>query len=137
MSQILKNLSNFSIFVNVFLFILNIVQNNDVTSIDIDFSLGIFSYSGTINLIVLIVTIGIILIALALVGTNVLGSGLSDTSVSLIIRVVAYVVLWIVISLTTLTFLEPLEITGDMLWGIMTLFYALGLLGSIATSEGV
>lgn len=125
----LKDLYHFSIFFNISIFILYMLISQDITSIHIYFNLGGgLKIDKEINFINLLIVIGLILVIVALLGAQVLGSGLSDESVKIFRRIVSYLILWITLSLFTLSFLEPLGIFANIFYWILTIIYVFGFI---------
>lgn len=97
-----------------------------------------YSTSYTINLdmnAIVIILLGIGL-ALSVVGIQVLGSGLSQTSVSIIIRAVIYILTWVIISLYTWSFLNNIAIVGNVIYIILTFLYGIGCFLNLVKSGG-
>jgi hypothetical protein len=89
-------------------------------------SMGIDNLTGAITIIVIFITLG------AIIGIQVLGSGLSDTSVRTITLAIVYIGVW-----TSLTFLAgnlifSIEEFGTIIYVSLTLVYAVGCIQKIA-----
>lgn len=84
--------------------------------------------SGVIAIIVVMIAIGVI------AGIQVLGSGLSDFSVSVIYKSVFFYSIWIIISAFGYDALGSIPIIGSIFYFILTLFYSLGVAQQIQGS---
>lgn len=76
------------------------------------------------------------LMGLALLGTQILGSGLSGESVRIILLGVFYIGLWVMLSLGTFTMITSIEYFGGYLYAGLSIFYLVGVGYSIAGSGG-
>lgn len=79
--------------------------------------------------ILIAITVGI-----AFVGIKVLGSGLSDPSVRVIITATVYTGLWLVLSVLASSLIFSIEIFGNIIYVILTIIYVIGVIEKI--SEG-
>jgi len=77
-----------------------------------------------------------IVIGLSFIGIKVLGSGLSDTTVSIINRAVVYFLMWAILSITTLGFLGLIPTFGYIIYGIISILYAFGVFQTLSTIGG-
>jgi len=84
---------------------------------------------GGIAIIVLIAGISIV------IGIQVLGSGLSDTTVKVLTILTAYGSLWIILSLLSMPLLFEIQLFGLLIYTILTLIYVIGMIEKI--SEGM
>jgi len=84
---------------------------------------------GGVSIIVLIAGVSIIL------GLQVLGSGLSDTTLKVLTILTAYISLWIILSLLSMPLLIESELFGILIYTILTLIYVIGMIEKI--SEGM
>lgn len=130
--DIIKSLYRFSLFFNFFIFVLSVITAKSITSIPAKFKIGSVNFSFDINLITMIFVILGIFAVIILAGTQVLGTGLSDSSIQLLIRLTAYIVIWIVLSIFSLSFLYYLEDFGNVIYVVLTIGYTLGFLQSLA-----
>ena len=79
--------------------------------------------------ILIAITVGI-----AFVGIKVLGSGLSDPSVKVIITATVYTGLWLVLSVLASSLIFSIEIFGAIIYVVLTIIYVIGVIEKI--SEG-
>lgn len=131
MSSFLSKMMNFALFTNFFIFVLALLSESDLTEVRLFFSFGDIEVEFFINFYVLIVAVSSIMVIGIIAGTNVMGSGLNDSSTKMVMKVLAFITLWIVLSLFTITFLSPLEDFGNLLWLLLTICYAIGFLEKI------
>lgn len=74
-------------------------------------------------------------IALGLIGLNVLGSGLPDSSVKIIWNGIVFYGLWSIFSVLGYTALVSIPLFGVMLWFFLTFFYTLGVFGKMGSDS--
>jgi len=79
------------------------------------------------------IIVGIIALA-TLLGIQILGSGLSDTSVRLISILSAYIGLWSVLSVLCIPLIIEIEIFGQLIYIGLTLAYTIGVIEKISES---
>lgn len=84
---------------------------------------------GGISIIILIAGVSIV------IGLQVLGSGLSDTTVKILTILTAYGSLWIILSLLSMPLLFESQLFGLLIYTILTLIYVIGMIEKI--SEGM
>lgn len=84
---------------------------------------------GGISIIILIAGVSII------IGLQVLGSGLSDTTVKVLTILTAYGSLWIILSLLSMPLLFESLLFGLLIYTILTLIFVIGIIEKI--SEGM
>lgn len=70
-----------------------------------------------------------------LIGIQVLGSGLSDTTIKVLTILTAYGSLWIILSLLSMSLLFEIQLFGLFIYTILTLIYVIGMIEKI--SEGM
>lgn len=100
-----------------------LIQNKTLTEISTSSTNAIFDINMTGGFIALIVTL---IVVGVLAGIQVLGSGLSDSSVKLIYSSTVWFGLWGVFSGLTFVLFVSLQIAGLIMWFGLTLIYALG-----------
>lgn len=137
MVDVFEKLYKFALFFNFCVFVFYVVFVGSVYNIPIQFSMGNINFSFSVNLLTMLFAIITIFTIIALVGTNVFGSGLSDTSITLIIKVTAYVIVWLVSSLFTLSFLSPIGNYGTIFYAILSVVYTLGFLQTLNKNSEV
>lgn len=125
---IMKQLSNFTVFFNMCIFVFTIIVSETFGVVKITINVGDIFIERNISLTAIIVSIVVIIILSALSGINIFGSGVNDSGTQAIIRVVSMVALYSVMSLFTISFFSPLEDFGTILYAILTIFYGLGFL---------
>lgn len=134
-NTILKTGFNFTVFFNFFIFLLTVISSSDPLIIDIAFELAGIPFDFEVNLIYMIIVVITIFGVIVATGFNALGSGLNDQSVKLLMKITAYVTLWIVLSIFTLSFLSPIEEIGSLFYLLLTIMYSLGVIEQISMSE--
>jgi hypothetical protein len=130
----LKEITNSIIVFHLIIFMISIImvfQSNFMISSDANFA-G-YNFNFTASIATIIASIVITLIVLSLIGIQGLASGLNDTSTATIIRVVKGGALWAILSSLTFQTLISLGIFGIILYTIMTLIYAINLIGGSET----
>jgi len=69
-----------------------------------------------------------IALASALIGIQILGSGLADSSVRLLMTGAVYTALWVFLSLLAYPLIRTIEIFGVVLYVILTILYTIGVI---------
>jgi len=119
---------------NLFMFIIG-------TVLGLDYRLVIVSTPGgyvfQINTNIIIFSVLTLIIGLSFIGIKVLGSGLSDTTVTIINRCVIYFVTWSILSTMSLSFLQLIPTFGNIIYMTLTFLYAFGVFYSCAEIGGV
>lgn len=124
----MKALVQFCLLVNGLFFIFGVIIISQSYS-----NVTIVNVNGTnvelkFNLNNIIPSIIAFVIAIAMIGINVFGSGLQDTSVSIITTVLKYLFLWVVISIFSSEMFQIIPAIGDFLYLGFTLMYGVGVL---------
>jgi len=122
--------------INIFTFIIGIVMGLN-PGLVVASTPGGFVFQ--LNTGIILFTVISIPILLAFTGFMVLGSGLGGTSVSIIVRCVISFVTWAILSTVTYSFLILIPTFGILIYGALTICYAIGVflsIGDIVTSEG-
>jgi hypothetical protein len=96
----------------------------NILGYDLSFSLGT---EGIILLIVVCGGIG------AIVGVNILGSGLSTMAQAIVYKSVFYFGLWAIFSVLSVDLIFSIPIVGSVIWLVLTLFYCLGVQEQVGT----
>lgn len=91
---------------------------------------GIDSLEGAIGIIIIIILIG------ALIGINIMGSGLNDQSVKLIMIVLFYVGLWLIFSLLSFPLFYNIALFGLLLYIVLTILFIIGIIDKFTTKGG-
>ena len=89
-------------------------------------AIGIDPITGAITIIVVIAT------ATALLGIQVLGSGLSDNSVRVLITVTIYASIWTILSLLAIPLFSGIELFGTLIYVALTVGYIIGVMEKIS-----
>ena len=77
---------------------------------------------GAISMIIIIASVG------AIIGIQVLGSGLSPESVRVLIMAIAYTGLWTVLSVLSFPLITSIEIFGGLIYVVLTIGYVIGII---------
>lgn len=126
--SLFKQMSNFVMFFNIFIFLYSIFISQTFGSVYVELVFGSIEIKRNISLVTIIVSLGVILLVSALSGINILGSGINDTGTRTIIRTICFISMYLIMGLFTITFLNPLGIYGTIIYAIMTIIYALGFM---------
>ncbi len=88
---------------------------------------GVDSLTGALTII-------IILVALALVvGIQVLGSGLNDTTVKTIIVITGYASVWGIFSVLSINLIISIQIFGTLIYLFLTIIYVIGVVDKLGS----
>jgi len=130
MPSILKELRNIVISINVFFLLLMILQTYNLQSISIHIVLtDAIQFDIETNVYLMISSIAITLLLTALLGFNILGTGLPDESIKTFIKVVSAIVGWVVSSMGIYYVLSGVNaIFINTFVILLTLFYSLGFI---------
>lgn len=102
------------------------IINGTTTSFEIlntDVILNIDPVAGAISMIIIIAGVG------AIIGIQVLGSGLSPESVRVLIMSIAYTGIWVILSFLAFPLIISIEIFGGLIYVILTIGYVIGIIG--------
>jgi len=91
-----------------------------------DIVLNIDPVIGAIVIIIIIATLG------ALLGIQVLGSGISTESVRVLIIAISYTGIWGVLSALSMSLIISIEIFGSLIYVILTIGYVIGIIQKIS-----
>ena len=109
------------------------ILNASITEMELPESepeiLNINPLTGAISIIVILAT------ATALLGIKVLGSGLSDDSVRVLITVTVYASIWTILSLLAIPLIASIEYFGSLLYVVLTIGYIIGISEKISGVE--
>ena len=94
-----------------------------------DYSFGLDPITGGIVLIVTVATLG------ALIGIRILGSGLSENSVKILMVAAFYAGLWSLLSVISINLIFAIEGFGPLIYMILTLLYAVGVISKFFGGE--
>lgn len=114
---------------------LYVISVQDITDIPVYFKVANITFSFSINLITMLFAIALIYGLIILAGISVFGSGLSDSSVQLLSKVSAYIIIWVITSFFSLSFLLPLEVLGQIIYVLLSFSYTLGFLQSLSLAS--
>lgn len=96
----------------------------------IDFSLNIDPVSGFISSIIVIVSIA------AILGINIVSSGLSDSAVRIMTMGIVYTSIWTTLSTLSAPLIKSIEIFGALIYIVLTIAYAVGVVQKIDGESG-
>lgn len=91
-----------------------------------DIVLNIDPVIGAVVIIIIIATLG------ALLGIQVLGSGISTESVRVLIIAISYTGIWGVLSALSMSLIISIEIFGSLIYVILTIGYVIGIIQKIS-----
>jgi len=77
-------------------------------------------------------TIIVIVTLVALLGINILGSGLSDSAVRIMTIGITYSGIWIVFSILAEPLIKSIEMFGTLIYVVLTIGYVIGVVQKIA-----
>jgi len=80
----------------------------------------------------IIISIIAVTIAIALIGINVLGTGLQNESIHIIYKVLAYYFIWAIISIFTFDIFASIPVLGTTFYMIFTILYGISILGNVS-----
>jgi len=109
------------------------IYRNTVASNQLDETTAEWDITSSLGLIGVVV--GVMALA-TFAGVSVLGSGISETSVSAIVKGTAYLLIWGVFSALAIALIMQIALFGPILYFILTLIYTLGIVNSIGSSQG-
>lgn len=89
--------------------------------------IGIDAITGALAIIIALVAIA------AVVGIQVLGSGISEQSVKTIITVVGYASIWGIFSILSINLINAIEIFGHIIYLVLTIIYAIGVMNKLSS----
>jgi len=90
-----------------------------------------FEIDPVVGAIVILIVIGIIG---AILGIQILGSGLSDWSVRLGILIFTYLGLWVLLTILSMPLIKSIEVFGSIIYISLTIGYTIGVIQKL--SEG-
>lgn len=122
----MKSFIYFSLFVNIILFIFAIFIGYQPALVQFS---GPMASSFTIDTTLrnIINSILAIIIAMSVIGLQILGSGLSDVAHAVAIRGIVYAGTWTALSTYSLELLGYIPIFGLIIWDVLTFIYAIGI----------
>ena len=103
-----------------------LIVNGSTTSLEIpieDIAFGLDPITGGLALITTLAVLG------AIITIQVLGSGMSDNGSKIIMVSVFYGGIWVILSLVSYPMIVSIEIFGVLLYLILTILYAIGVVG--------
>ena len=99
----------------------------DITNIGATFYIDEFTGA-------LVIIIAIMIIA-TLIGLQILGSGLSDTSVRIISIGITYYGIWSIFSILSYELIVSIEVIGALMYILLTVVFTIGLVQKFTSSE--
>jgi len=100
-----------------------LLQEQGILSGSSNFSIGLLAGAIGIIMVVALVALGL--------GIQVLGSGLSETSVKTLVSGIAYTGLWLVLSVLSSPLILDIQVFGLVIYVILTIGYVLGVIQKI------
>lgn len=94
---------------------------SDLNIIGQELTFAISPLEGALSIIIIVILLG------ALVGINLMGSGLSDESVKLIIIGVAYTGIWLTFSAMSFSMLLDFPVYGVFIYIVLTIMFVIGV----------
>lgn len=95
---------------------------------NIPYTLNIDSLTGLLVILTILITLS------AILGFNLLGSGLNSTSTHIITVLTAYISLWTIFSLLSFSLIVSIDTFGGLLYIGLTVGYAYGVIQNIVSS---
>lgn len=92
-------------------------------------TMGIDEVEGAIVIIIVLIAL------VVLVGIQVVGSGLSDTSGKAVMTLVAYISVWGIFSTLSYDLIISIEAFGTIIYLILTIMYAVGVIQQLTGSD--
>lgn len=110
----------------------SIIVNGTTTSFEtsVDTTFGLDPITGGIALIITLSVLG------GVIGLRVLGSGLSEASVKIILLAFFYGGLWAILSLLSINLITAIELFGGIIYMFLTLAYAIGVVNKYFGTGG-
>ena len=122
----LKSLANISTLFHVIMFIISILFiSSSYSNGNVNF--GSVNYNLSFTIVTMVVSLIAIGITVSLVGINFMGSGLNDTSTSLVVRLVILGCFWVILSSVTFPIFMMYAIIGIPLYTILSILFAFNL----------
>lgn len=116
--------------INIIFFICGLILGISPRSITVSNPRG---YVYVITYSVLIFSlISIVIVAAGIIGVQVFGSGLSDTSVQMIVRCIIFFTAWSIFSTTSFVLLTSIPLLGAIIYTILTIMYSAGVFLQLA-----
>lgn len=100
------------------------IVNGSTTQFEIDYTeqaFGLDPITGGIALIITLAAIG------AIIGLQIVGSGLSENSVKIILLSIFYGGLWAILSLLSYNLIVAIDTFGGMIYLVLTILFAIGV----------
>ncbi|MEJ2248194.1 MAG: hypothetical protein P8Y70_01550 [Candidatus Lokiarchaeota archaeon] len=128
-----------SLFVIIMLTVFTVVNGGNWSSVSGSGTLGHTDtfYINTVSLsgaLAIIIVIGVIV---TLIGIQVLGSGLSNTSVKALTTIIAYYGIWTTFSVLAFALILSIKVFGLLIYISLTIMYTIGIINKLTTSGGV
>lgn len=120
--------------INLMMFIVGIILGLNPTYLTVTTPGGLYF---ELQMSSLIFTVIATCVGVAFAGFRLLGSGLSDSSISIINKCVVYFITWIILSSITFGFLMTIPVPfGSLVYSVLTLLYTFGVYLEISTVGG-
>lgn len=125
---ILKNISNFSLFANVFIFFVCIISQQKLGYIYLNINIGLIHLNMYIKLTDIIITTAAALGIVAITGFGILSTGANSEMTKAFLKIASSIILYIIVSAFTLTYFAPLGNFGTILYAVLTIAFAFGFI---------
>lgn len=134
--KLIKKIFQFVLLYQIILFFVFILENyNTLDNIEILIEVGTFSTNITINLYVVLGVLAVIYGALILLGVNVVGSGLSDSSLTTMGKFIRLFLIYSILIIATSFYLQFLTGIGAIIQIFIFAVYLLEGINEIGDSE--
>jgi len=110
----------------------SLIIDGETTTMEVqgaDLLFNIDALTGALVWIIVVIAI------VSVIGINIIGSGLSETSVHIITLGTAYTTIWIVLSLLASPLILSIEVFGALIYVVLTIIYAIGFINKISGSD--
>ena len=120
--------------INLMMFVVGIILGLNPTYLTVTVPGGLYFELQVSTLLFTVISVSV---GVAFAGFRLLGSGLSDSSISIINKCVAYFVTWLILSFVTFGFLMTIpQPFGSIIYSVLTLLYSFGVFLEVATIGG-
>ncbi|MHA1756710.1 MAG: hypothetical protein ACTSVV_08070 [Promethearchaeota archaeon] len=131
----MKKLKNFCIIINLTTFIFSIFLQGSQNFKTITMNLNEETYNFSFNYNSIIISIVSAIILIAVIGLNVLGSGLNSESVNILKKILLNYFIWALFSIYTYNIITSIQHLGNFLYWTLTILYSIAILNEIAGSN--
>lgn len=106
-------------------------STSSLSTQDYTFAVNIDPTIGLLTIIIAVITLA------SIIGIQILGSGLSDTSIHVITVLTAYYGLWIALTVMVSGFIFQIELFGALIYMSLTIMYSIGIIQKITGGSEV